>query len=265
MLFDPCPGDCGCQTAATGTWRVYTTCGSPASATAPFVASPVQGIGGTLCNVYSDSGRTALVASGTTDSVGRLNLTLPSGVFCYPRLTHPSGLVNPYDAPAFVTATGINTDRTYRLAPVVGYMCSPCCNAGIPIPSTLHASTNFGDVTLVRDETGFARGVIEYEWGGSASCGPATVPITVTLGQCTIQFSLSGPNAFPYCPGTGTLIPSFGSTATAFTCSPFSMSGGATRNIGDLFTGNPNGGAMRETLQNLFGSGFATFWYEVTE
>lgn len=199
MLLDP--GDCGCC-AGGGTLRVSTSCGATSAVNLfGFSASPTAGVVGATVTLYSDSGRSALVASGTTNSVGRVDLTsLTAGTY-YLRISGPSSRWSTYDPAGTVSIAGTGTtDRGITLAPASGYACRPCCPFGEPVSQTLHATTPFGSATIVQSTPGGAWfGSLSVPYAGDPGCPATTVGMDVSLSGCGITFGFPI-NSFG-CPG----------------------------------------------------------------
>lgn len=199
------PGDCcGCSTG-TSTLRFFVACGT-ANAGTTFVPSPTAGVSGATVRLYSDSGRTNLVATGATNSVGRVDFTSMAAGTYYVRITGPTSRWSTYNPTSSPTVgTGGTASVGYALAPAAGFYCRPCCGgAGEPIPDTLHATTTWGSTTLTRTGNLY-EGTVTAPVSPTNGCPAGDVVVTISLGNgCALGFGFmvgSAFNSYCDCPG----------------------------------------------------------------
>ena len=150
--------------------------------------------------IRTASGGTILDA-GTTDASGQVVLAIPGPTGTYwveaDVAAVNSRFVN-YAASRTVTCgtSASPGSLTIGAAAAAGYACG-CCN--IPLPTTLHATTEFGTVDITYSG-GQWQGTFNYSYGGCIrglidfptcvipmDCAARTVPIKVTLSGCVIH------------------------------------------------------------------------------
>lgn len=195
------------------------------------------GLEGATVGVWTDSSKTTLVATGTTDASGNLTLDLGSAGTYYREVS----------ASRFATASGNFTATctggtvSDALSPASGYHCYTGCS--IPLPDTLH----FSDSALGTSGTATWFAPLS-RWLGSDSfstfgCGgcPAGTAVTVgyaleTTGVITVSWQVDG-SGCPVASGTPTSIHNIAGLAT--TC-PMSFSAAwSFTDAGKLYCSNP--------------------------
>jgi hypothetical protein len=167
-VSDPDPG----QQCCFMYFQVNTSCdGSPQS--------------GATVNVWTDSSKTTLIASGTTDGSGAVDLNLGS---------HAGSIYYEVTQSRFATASATVTvscgqynsivPRTVNLTAATGYVCVSSC--AVPVATTLHAThPKFGAITLTYNASGtFGAGwytTVTYSYPGCFACPARTVTVTCFL------------------------------------------------------------------------------------
>lgn len=188
----------GCCCSPSRYWRVYVPrCGLGVNGTnVLFNASPTSGIGGILCEVFSDSARTVLLGSGTTDAVGRVDVAVPDGGGTrYIRLSHPTNARFGVRQTGEVWGASGNISAGYGMPAGADYTCSTICD--YPLSRTLYATvTLFGAVTLVTppgvDAVWRGEVVVDYpgySTDGVVQCFPS--PMVVSIQFSNSQLSVA--------------------------------------------------------------------------
>lgn len=160
---------------------------------------------GATVTVWTDSGKTTQLATGTTDAGG--NVTL------YWNATCATSVYVEVSCPRFVTYTNTGAytcaaTTTVSLSAASGYHCAGC--SAIPLADTLHLTDSvYGSTTLSYSAGNWVSGTTSWSFPGDVCCSAASFGMIYTLTGSTCALSATyghGPPVVgvPECPtGTG--------------------------------------------------------------
>lgn len=164
------------------------------------------GLDGAFVQVWVDSTKTTLLASGFT-SGGSVTLCFDGSPTFYREVSHSR-----FDTLAGTIVLAVGDTQGDVLTPSAGYHCGPDC--GEPIADTLHAThPRYGAIVFTRSGVNWVS-VVSYFYPGVGSCGPPGIrTITCTWDGSTGYTESWKYNTVTNCPddsGTGTETATWG-------------------------------------------------------
>lgn len=248
-----------CCVTTTYLWRVWVSgCNTYLGAT--FNPSPSGGVPGSVCEVFADSGRTILVASGVTDSVGRVDVSLPGPALYYTRVSHPNGRFAVVTGSINLTST---TTVSTALAPAASATarCTPLCR--IPILDTLNFSCTFG--------SGVMTALAGSRWEATVmvdapACG-GPVPVVIAFRATDAGFGGKKLNLSAVCPNdvgptnwTGIYV----APTPTWPCPPAGFAISGSIDFNPFAVGYAGDAAVVQRIYNFAAPPY-NFWYTITE
>lgn len=140
-------------------------------------------VAGATVTIYSNSARTAVVATGTTDSGGDVTLDIGAAGFYWFKATR-AGSADFLGAAIMVCPSTFNI----TLQPAADGACSDCCLPGVDIPRTLFVTDGVGTTAIVFDD-------VTLRWYG---VGTHTVAVLDSAAAIPCDTAASGTQQVAY-------------------------------------------------------------------